>query len=289
MSFLKVFSSKPQSQGATLLERLSSSTQLEDRREAIDDFKQLTAVEPVRLIDKGGFSVLMGLLREEDTQLTRGTLEVLVNLVDPEVPKDQGAVSGPHNAGVFLTHESNVAAALGAANDNDLYVRYHAANLVMRLLAVSRVPTQEAILNQPALVGLALLLLDDKREIVRNEVLLLLARLGEGNAALQNIMAFQGAHEQLLGIVEAERADEETRGGGVIVHDCLKIAISLLAGNPASARFFRESGCVERLPPLLALPPDHHKGHAASVAHACHLVWHLLAAGIAADNRPTIY
>ena len=58
--------SAPQSTGARLLERLESSTQLEDRREAISEFKDLTSIEPVRLIDKGGMSVLVQLLREEN-------------------------------------------------------------------------------------------------------------------------------------------------------------------------------------------------------------------------------
>ena len=200
-----------QSTGARLLDRLENSTQLEDRREAISEFNELTASEPVRLIDKG-MAVLVGLLRQEDTQLTRDVLETLSNLMDPEVPRsvtaEAGEVKAVHNASVFLTNEGHLLEVLNSSEDGDLYVRFHAVQLVMKLLARARRQTQANVLNQPAAVGRVLALAEDQREIVRNEVLLLLARLGEGNAGLQNIMAFQGAFEQLLSIVESEGKEE---------------------------------------------------------------------------------
>ena len=98
-----------------------------------------------------------------------------------------------------------------SSDDADLYVRFHAVQLVIKLLARARRQTQSAVLNQPATVGCVLSLAEDKRDIVRNEVLLLLARLGEGCAGLQNILAFQGAFEQLLGIIESEGKEEGTR------------------------------------------------------------------------------
>ena len=40
-----------------------------------------------------------------------------------------------------------------------------------------------------------------EREVIRNEALILLSGLVRGNAALQQIAAFEGAFERLLGIV----------------------------------------------------------------------------------------
>ena len=126
------------SKGAQLLERLATSTQLEDRREAISEFRDLTAEEPVRLIDKGGMSVLVQLLREEDTQLTRDILETLNNLVDHELPRggaaEVAAVKATHNAAVFLTHDANLTDVLNSSEDRDGYVRFHAVQLVMKPL-----------------------------------------------------------------------------------------------------------------------------------------------------------
>lgn len=217
--FSSLLSSAPKpSQGARLLDRLESSTQLEDRRSAIAEFNELTAAEPVRLIDKG-MAVLVQLLREEDTQLTRDVLETLSNLMDPEVPRgvvaETGEVKAVHNASVFLGSDSHLLEVLNSSEDGDLYVRFHAVQLVMKLLSRARRQTQENVLNQPATVGRVLQLAEDRREIVRNEVLLLLARLGEGSAGLQNILAFQGAFEQLLSIVESEGKEEGARGRSV--------------------------------------------------------------------------
>lgn len=299
-----------QSNGARLLDRLENSTQLEDRREALTEFNELSAAEPSRLIDKG-MAVLVGLLREEDTQMTRDVLETLSNLMDPEVPRtvdsDAGQVKALHNASIFLTNEGHLLEVLNSSEDSDLYVRFHAVQVVMKLLACARRQTQADILNQPATIGRILSLAEDRREIVRNEVLLLLARLGEGNAGLQNIMAFQGAFEQLLGIIESESKEEGASSrahalfdagaprpraiharafftcpaGGlssVIVHDCLRIATSLLDGNASSSRFFRESGCLQRVPALLKLPMTHVKGHATTATLTCELVGCLLGA-----------
>ena len=287
---------RPKSTGARLLERLGDATQLEDRREAISEFRDLCASEPIRLIDQGGMSVLVQLLRVEDTQITRDVLETLSNLFDPELPRelekeDAAEIKAVHNASVFLTHDSNVSDLLGGAEDADLYVRFHAVQALMKLLGFARRQTQEAILNQPQCVGRLMHIIEDERDIVRNEVLLLLARIGEGNAGLQNILAFQGAFEQLLGIVEVEGREEgENSGsgsGGVIVHDCLRIIGSLLQGNASCCRFFRESGCLTRLSALLTLPLlKHTKGHATAVQLACELTSHLLssAAVDAADT-----
>ena len=141
----------------------------------------------------------------------------------------------------------------------------------------------------------------DSREIVRNEVLLLLARLGEGHAGVQNLLGFQGAFDKLLDIIETEGAQEDAAAGaaaggggggggaqssgsgrgGVVVHDCLRILSSLVQRNASCCRFFREAGAIARLPGLLALPPQRHsKGDAISVQLACELTSHLLSVGL---------
>ena len=186
---------------------------VQERKKALDEFKELSTVEPLRLIEKGGMSVLLALLRTDDTQLTRDSLETLTNLLDTEVPKgmaEAAQVAAMHNAGIFLTNATNVGVVLNAIDgeENDMYVRFYAVQLLMKLLAVAPAQTQDAVLSQPVVVSRVMQLMEDRREIVRNEVLLLLAELSKGNADLQNILAFQGAFDQLLGIVESEGKEE---------------------------------------------------------------------------------
>ena len=151
----------------------------------------------------------------------------------------------------------------------------------------------------------------DSREIVRNEVLLLLARLGEGHAGVQNLLGFQGAFDKLLDIIEAESAQEDAAAGaaagggggggggaaqssgsgrgGVVVHDCLRILSSLVQRNASCCRFFREAGAIARLPGLLALPPQRHsKGDAISVQLACELTSHLLSVHFPSAHLPSV-
>lgn len=173
MSFLGSLLSQKKSTGARLLERLASATQLDDRREAISEFKELSTKQPMRLMDQGGMSVIIDLLREEDTKLTRDALETLSNLMDPDIPREEpeaARVAAIHNAGVLLLHPSNLSYVTVAVDYSDMYVKFHCIQLLTRLLTVAHGKTQDAILSEPVSVGRILQLLDDPREIIRNEV-----------------------------------------------------------------------------------------------------------------------
>ena len=79
---------------------------------------------------------------EEDTQLTRDVLETLSNLMDPEMPRDvpaeTGEIKAMHNASAFLSSDGHLLEVLNSSEDNDLYVRFHAVQLVMKLLGGNR-------------------------------------------------------------------------------------------------------------------------------------------------------
>ena len=50
--------------------------QLEDKREALAEFKDLSAAEPLRLIEKGGMSVLLQFVRARPSEKNEGIDEV---------------------------------------------------------------------------------------------------------------------------------------------------------------------------------------------------------------------
>ena len=70
-------------------------------------------------------------------------------------------------------------------------------------------------------------MLDDKREIIRNEGLLLLISLTKSNAEIQKIVAFENAFERVLNIVEEEGSTD----GDIIVQDCFQLIHNLLRYN----------------------------------------------------------
>lgn len=76
-------------------------------------------------------------------------------------------------------------------------------------------------------------------EMLRNETLLLLPQLIQGNADLQKIVAFSGAFERLLRIVDGEGGVE----GGIVVQDAMVGMGGLLRYNVSNqvslARVFR--------------------------------------------------
>ncbi|OUM68582.1 hypothetical protein PIROE2DRAFT_53192, partial [Piromyces sp. E2] len=106
---------------------------------------------------------------------------------------------------------------------------------------------QTCILTSPMGVSRLIDLLDDKREIIRNEGLLLLISLSRSNAEIQKIIAFENAFEKLLGIILQEGVTD----GGIVVQDCLQLTHNLLRYNVSNQNLFRESSCIQVLPKLL--------------------------------------
>jgi len=162
--------------GKQLLERLASATQLDDRREALEEFKELSTTVPLRLIDRGGIGLLVSLTQDRDTQLMRDALETLVNLCDVAVPSavaedkpHASRVAGEHNVDVLLSNAAHLPAALAALEETDFYVRFNGVALLQRLLASAPERTHAALLAAPAAAGRVLRLLDDQREVQQNK------------------------------------------------------------------------------------------------------------------------
>lgn len=65
------------------------------------------------------------------------------------------------------------------------------------------------------------------REMLRNEVLLLLPVMVNGNADFQKIVAFSGAFEKLFEIIDKEGGID----GGIVVQDALTAVSGLLRFN----------------------------------------------------------
>lgn len=91
--------------------------------------------------------------------------------------------------------------------------------------------------------------LDDRREEIRNEMLLLLLHLTAQDAQIQNFVAFRDGFPRLFQIMELEGLAE----GGIIVQDCLAVVNQVLRGNEMTQKLFAQTNCVKFLPSLLDL------------------------------------
>ena len=101
---------------------------------------------------------------------------------------------------------------------------------------------QENILGSQMGVSRLMDILVDPREVLRNDVLLLLIQLTKGNANLQKIVAFENAFDKLVDIIQSE----EYSDGGIVVEDCLRLMLNLLRNNPSNQTFFREGSYIQR-------------------------------------------
>nr|CAG8501137.1 10257_t:CDS:10 [Entrophospora candida] len=218
--FIESEKGQPQSVDDTivkLVDRANNSTLLEDRRAAILGLKGLSR-EYRKEVGEKSLYALLKILNEDraDIDTSKAILEILkilyisVRFID-EIIKDS----------------SNIMLFLEILQEYDFYVRFNNVQLLRTLLAIRSDNLQDYILGAPMGISRLMDLLDDKREIIRNEGLLLLTSLTENNAEIQKIVAFENAFERLIEII----VEEDGLNGGIIVQDCMQLIINLLRYN----------------------------------------------------------
>ena len=93
-------------------------------------------------------------------------------------------------------------------------------------------------MTSPVGVSRLIDLLDDTREVLRNDGLLMLIQLTENDADIQKIIAFENTFERLLNII----AEEGSTSGDIIVQDCLQLMQNLLRHNISNQVSFHRDG-----------------------------------------------
>lgn len=136
---------------------------------------------------------------------------------------------------------------LDIVDDPGFYTKLFAIQILACILECRAQQLQECVMNSPtgtsALVGI----LDEKREQLRNEGLLLLIKLVRHHTEIQKRVAFENAFEKVLAIVDEEGGLE----GGIITVDCFTLLHHLLAGNQSNQNWFRETEFFKRITELL--------------------------------------
>ena len=89
-------------------------------------------------------------------------------------------------------------------------------------------------------------ILQDSREILRNEAVLLFCELSINSKDLPVLFAFESGFELIISILDSEGWTD----GGIIVQDCLQLATLVLEDNTNTQSFFREMGFLHKLLPL---------------------------------------
>ena len=228
--------------------RVTSSTLLEDRRDALRAIKALAKKFRTE-VGTQCMSVLIDVIRNDrmDAEIVGYAVEALWSVMENPPPRnDPSSNIGIQFTEAFMQNSENVTLLLNLLEDFDFQVRRPTTCLITTLLSNKLSDVQEAILVSPMGISRMMDLLVDSREVIRNDALLLLLQLTRSNGQIQKIVAFENAFDRLLAIMREEGFSD----GGIVVEDCLTIMQNLLKGNNSNQAFFREASLIQHLVPF---------------------------------------
>ncbi|KAI5297668.1 hypothetical protein KEM55_004406, partial [Ascosphaera atra] len=242
---------------AILCSRLQSATLLEDRRAAILGLRSFSKGYPAS-VASGALRPLITCLKNdvEDVDTVKIVLETLLMLFAPDVDSPEAS----EEIALWLADEfTQVAHPIAARiccirlldflESPDFYSRLYSLQLISHISTARPDRTQECIFTAPLGISRLVALLDEPREPVRNEALLLLIGLTPSSPELQKVVAFENAFDKIFALIEAEGSLSQ---GSEIVSDCLALLANLLNANPSNQSYFRETAGVKHLALLLS-------------------------------------
>ncbi|GAA5922633.1 uncharacterized protein JCM15063_003368 [Sporobolomyces koalae] len=251
-------SAQPQSAASTidkLCDRLLQHDSPDERRAALLSLKGLSR-DWKSEVGSRALPILLGVLEDDaaqDVETAKAVVETLsllceVEEVDGRPVRDD---SGLRNTDSFLATPSPLHKLLTLLTPTHFYLRFFSLQLLGILLNNRSREVQGYVLTSPGGIGRLVETLDDSREIIRNESLLLIITLTTSNAEIQKLLAFEGAFDKLFSIVRNEGG---IGSGGIVVQDCLAAIAGLLRWNVSNQNYFRETSCIPLLAPLLLFP-----------------------------------
>ncbi|KAJ5161685.1 hypothetical protein N7492_007077 [Penicillium capsulatum] len=233
-----------------LSSRLQSATLLEDRRAAIQGLRSFAKLYPAS-VASGGLRSLISSLRNdgEDVDTTKVVLETLLMLFTPDESSPEASDEiALWLADEFTQRQDNITILLDLLETRDFYSRLYSLQLMSHISSARPERTQECIFTAPLGISRLVSVLEDVREPVRNEALVLLIALTPSSEELQKLVAFENAFEILFGLIKAEGSLSH---GTEVVEDCLSLLAHLLRFNISNQLSFCETGCVKRVTELL--------------------------------------
>ncbi|KAG6898006.1 hypothetical protein C0992_007495 [Termitomyces sp. T32_za158] len=244
----------PQDTINRLSDRLSPATLLADRRAAVLALKGLSR-DCKRDVGDRALSGLLEVLAndaEVDADIGKAVLETLQLLCDTEDGDIASKELGFKYTDQVLTNEKTTHALLSLLGDQNFYTRFAALQYLSTLLHNRRQIVQGYFLKSSDGTRNVVSVLEDKREIIRNEAIVLVQALISQSPDIQKVLAFEGAFEKLFNIVSQEGGVE----GGVVTSSALTCVDSLLRFNSSNQSYFRETALPPVLCSLLLFPPN---------------------------------
>ncbi|KAI5293875.1 hypothetical protein KEM52_005070 [Ascosphaera acerosa] len=241
-----------------LSSRLQSATLLEDRRAAILGLRSFAKEFPAS-VASGALRPLISCLKNdaEDVDTIKIVLETLLMLFAPDEKSPEASdeialwlADEFTQVSARIARQDNITSLLDLLDSRDFYLRLYSLQLISHIATARLERTQEAIFIAPLGISRLVALLDESREPVRNEALLLLTSLtASAPSELQKVVAFEDAFAKIFALIAAEGG---LTHGSHVVSDCLALLANLLTLNHSNQAHFRETGSVKQLVSILA-------------------------------------
>ena len=130
----------------------------------------------------------------------------------------------------------------------DFYSRLYSLQLIRAISQARPQRTQECVLTAPGGIERLVATLDDPRDAIRNESLIVLTDLARTSPELQKLFVFEDAFTKIFNLIHT---DGGLTQGGVVVQDCLSLLAALIRFNVSNQTNIREMGHVARFAALL--------------------------------------
>ncbi|KIW84144.1 hypothetical protein Z517_03391 [Fonsecaea pedrosoi CBS 271.37] len=239
----------------TLSSRLSTATLLEDRRAAILGLRSFAKLYPASVASGALRDLIAGLRRDgEDSDTIKILLETLLMLFEPDEKSTEASEEITlWLADEFTQRQDNITALLDLLELNEFYLRLYVLQILFHISTARPQRTQEAIFSAPLGVSRITNILDDRREAIRNEALVLLVALTPTSGEIQKVVAFENAFDRVFALIDG---DGGLTHGSTTVQDCLSLLANLLNLNTSNQSYFREVGGILKIKNLLLAAVD---------------------------------
>ncbi|CCJ29284.1 unnamed protein product, partial [Pneumocystis jirovecii] len=231
-----------------LCDRLEHATLLEDRRAAVLGLKGFSREYPEAVIVGSLKGLIQSLLQDRhDCDILRITLETIVILFN-----NRNSIGNDDTslwlADEFVLKNENFEILLDILKESDFYIRLYSVKIVSFIIKYRLIQVQECIFLSPIGISRVISLLDDKRDIIRNESILLLIAISNDNIELQKRAVFENVFDRILAIMQYEGG---FLYGNMIISDCLILLQNLVRYNSSNQNWFREMGLFSKIKSFL--------------------------------------
>ncbi|KAF0992156.1 hypothetical protein HZS_3682 [Henneguya salminicola] len=240
-----------------LCERITSSTLIDDKRKSLLELRTLSKNCKLEVGTRSLDIVLEILnLYHHDRDLSILSLDILGNILKCKIAvSNEDEIShistkdslSDQFCEILLKNSKNIKILMNLIDNTNFQIRWAVLKLFITL-SKSQLAQFQSILTEIHF-GITRIsdYLNDSREMIRNDCIILLITLTRNNKTVQKILAFENIFEKLFDIINKEGGVD----GGIIAHDCLIIMQNILINNATTQKHFRELNLFSKIKPLL--------------------------------------